>query len=848
MMSESPKAINVFSTPTSSSRLSPLARPFTVNNPFNRHESFDPLLDSSSSPCNHDQPFPCLSLGNQGHRGCYAYHSDATSITAFPCVDGPDFEFDSRFAYYQLEEPPLHTHFTLSTHQSSQTNFIPSSSSFGNVGNKGGLQGTAVHQQGTEILRCNRQVASAGSLSSNNPLEQGTTLEGSKLVSETSFVLRGKGSVVIGKDNQIRPEDKEKIHTESSIFPLANSEVNLLMKCVTKPFSISSDLPFPPRPQDTQSQLLYSAESIACSLFGSTIFPYESCFPHLGSCHAETLVSHAPECFSYSAQICKPSSAGSNPPIVNPVPLVNVASGGSDAVSSRDSYFDYVLPGMMDTSTVHNPVDKVACHDQVIIEKGEKGKIVEPFHDETNNPSIRAKSKLRIACPNVPQDLTLEQHGAKPGIPDDKSSTSHGDSDVDSPCWKGTQANKSPLSDSVPVNSEDSKGQSPFRVSMPLKSEHSKNEKVARSSLNPQAPVFIPGNSKPKVDHHQKEGHGDSSLSSQKSAALDVTSSSSEHRSTDSVNAVKCPSERIDDIGIQSSSDVHDSKKECGIPYKSFRSSAVNSSCSFQPYLREEYVTSASQLVRGTNVAGSMEGIADAAHNGLDSVEDIAHHGPSTSFSFLETETALNSHSTGVGVFSDFTERPQEPSKSTPPKIDVKLMINTMQYLSELLLQNSSFDLGSLSEHEYDKLLTIMNNLYVLIRNKAGLMAVRLESSHPCTLYCRRQPADRHEVKKVKDKAVLHDQEMYKTSAPMLSGRMLYSFYQSNDEGFEKGGDISQVIEKDPKVIPSIEKEMPSEALFYRDLWLEAKAALNLKKYQAHALQMQSEPDRYRSK
>ncbi|XP_021296543.1 uncharacterized protein LOC110425808 isoform X2 [Herrania umbratica] len=808
MMSESHKAINVFSTSTSSSRLSPLARPFTVNNPYNLHESFDPLLDSSSSSSSssssHDQPFPCLSLGNQGHRGYHAYHSDATSITAFPCVDDPDFQFDSRFAYYQLEEPPLHSYFTLSTHQSSQTNFIPSSSSFGNVGLKGGLQGTAVHQQGTEILRCNDQVASAGSLSCNNLLEQGTTLEESKLVSETSSVLHGKGSVVIGKDNQIRPEDKEKIHTESSIFPLANS----------------------------------------------TIFPYESCFPHLGSCHAETLVSHARECFSYSAQICRPSSAGPNPPIVNPVPLVNVATGGTDAVSSRDSYFGYVLPSMMDTSTVHNPVDKVACHDQVIIEKGEKGKIVEPFHDETKNPSIRAKSKLRIACPNVPQDLTLEQHGAKPSIPDDKSFTNHGDSDVDSPCWKGTQANKSPLRDSVPMNSEGSKGQSPSRVSVPLKSEHSKNEKVACNSLNPQVPLSIPGNSKQKVDHHQKEGHGDSSLSSQKSAALDVTSSSSEHRLTDSVKAVKFPSERIDDIGIQSSSDVHDSKKEYGIPYKSFISSAANSSCSFRPYLREEYVTSESQLVRGINVAGSMEGIAAATHNGLDSFEDIAHHGPNTSFSFLTTETALNSHSSGVGVFSDFTERLQEPSKSTPPKIDVKLMINTIQYLSELLLQNSSFDLGSLSEHEYNKLLNIMNNLYVLIRNKAGQMAVRPESIHPCTLYCRRQPADHHEriqVTKVKDKAVLHNQEMYKMSAPMLSSRMLYSFYQSNNEGFKKGSDICQVIEKDPKVVYSIEKEMPPEALLYRDLWLEAKAAGSLKKYPAHALQMQSEPDRYRS-
>ncbi|XVF10266.1 hypothetical protein REPUB_Repub07fG0167700 [Reevesia pubescens] len=703
-MGESNKAVNVFSNPTSSSRLSPLARPFTISNPSNCHESFDPLLDSSSSSSSFslDQPFPYLSLGVQAHHGYYGYHSDSVSITAFPCVGDLDFEPNSRFAYYPLEQPPVHTHFTLPTHQSSQTSFIPSSSSLGNVGHN------------------KDQIGSADSSSCNNLLEQGTIVAGSKLVIETSSVLHGKGSLVIGKDNRIRAEDKEKIHNESSILRQANSEVNLLNKCMTKPFSISSDLSFSPRPQDAQSQLSYSAPLMTWNHCDSTIITNERCFPHHGSCGAETVVTCAPEFFSCSAQIFKPSTASSNPPLVDPVPLENMASSGTVAFSNMDSYVGFIMPSMMGTNIVQNPVEKVACHDKIIIERGEKRKISEPVHNETRNHSIMAKSELQIACPIVLKNLTLEQHGSKAGTPDDISSTNHDDSDVDSPCWKGTQAYKSPLRDSVPVNSEDSKCES------------SKYKTVARNSLNPLAPVFIPGNSKQKVDFDQ-ECHGDSSLSSQKIAALVVTSSSREHRITDSVKAGTCSSERINDIEIQCSNDCRDSRKDYGIPYKSFRSSEVNSSCSFQPYLREEYVTSESQLARGTNVTGSMEGVADAKNNALDTVEDIAHNGPNTSISFLTTEIALNSHSTGVAVFSDFNERLQEPLKFTPPKIDVKLMINTIQYLAELLLHNSSSELGSLSEHDHEKLLNVINNLHVVIRKKAGQMAQRPESSDCCT-------------------------------------------------------------------------------------------------------------------
>ncbi|KAB2000971.1 hypothetical protein ES319_D12G268900v1 [Gossypium barbadense] len=657
MSERSKAAMNVFSIPTPSSRLSPLARPFTITSPFNRHESFDPLLDSTSGL---DQPFPYLNLGGQRQQGYCAYHSDSTAITATPFVNDLDFEPNSCFTNNPFVDPLV------------QTSFTPSSSSFSNVDPESGVLGTATNHHGLQ----------------GNLLQQGL---------------------------------------------------------------ISSS-----RPQHTQSQLSYSVPLLSTSHCDSTIINNERCFPNLASCAAETLVSCAPKHFAYSAQTFKPSSASYNPPIVNPFPLENVAYGGTDALSKTDSYFGYVVPGMIGSDMVQSPLDKVACQDLLL------RTIVEPACNETKSSSIMAKSKLQIACPNVHEDLALEQHGAKAGIADDKCSTNSDDSDVDSPCWPGTQAYKSLFSCSVPVNSEDSKGQSPFRVSVSPKLEHSKNEKVARNSLNPLAPVFIPGNSKQKADYHQKDCHGDNSLASQNIGAL-AAISSRENELLGSARAGTCPSERIDDIGFHFSFDAHDSRLEYGSP------------CSFQPPGKES-VISESQL---EIVTGCMEGVANATYNALDNVADMAQAGQSSSISFPTTEISLTSHSIGDGVFSDLTQRFQEPPKSTPPKLDVNLMINTIQFLSELLLQNYSFALGSMSEHEHDKILNIINNLYGVIRHWAGERGVRPESSHLSTLYGKRQAADHREIQVIK------------------------------------------------------EHEIPPEALFYRKLWLEAKEASNLMKYRA---------------
>ncbi|TYG42772.1 hypothetical protein ES288_D12G284100v1 [Gossypium darwinii] len=629
MSERSKAAMNVFSIPTPSSRLSPLARPFTITSPFNRHESFDPLLDSTSGL---DQPFPYLNLGGQRQQGYCAYHSDSTAITATPFVNDLDFEPNSCFTNNPFVDPLV------------QTSFTPSSSSFSNVDPESGVLGTATNHHGLQ----------------GNLLQQGL---------------------------------------------------------------ISSS-----RPQHTQSQLSYSVPLLSTSHCDSTIINNERCFPNLASCAAETLVSCAPKHFAYSAQTFKPSSASYNPPIVNPFPLENVAYGGTDALSKTDSYFGYVVPGMIGSDMVQSPLDKVACQDLLL------RTIVEPACNETKSSSIMAKSKLQIACPNVHEDLALEQHVAKAGIADDKCSTNSDDSDVDSPCWPGTQAYKSLFSCSVPVNSEDSKGQSPFRVSVSPKLEHSKNEKVARNSLNPLAPVFIPGNSKQKADYHQKDCHGDNSLASQNIGAL-AAISSRENELLGSARAGTCPSERIDDIGFHFSFDAHDSRLEYGSP------------CSFQPPGKES-VISESQL---EIVTGCMEGVANATYNALDNVADMAQAGQSSSISFPTTEISLTSHSIGDGVFSDLTQRFQEPPKSTPPKLDVNLMINTIQFLSELLLQNYSFALGSMSEHEHDKILNIINNLYGVIRHWASERGVRPESSHLSTLYGKRQAADHREIQVIKE-------------------------------------------------------------------------------------------------
>ncbi|KAK8599247.1 hypothetical protein V6N13_077178 [Hibiscus sabdariffa] len=645
---------------------------------------FDPLLGSSSSSTSGlGQPFPYLNLGDQRHPGYYAYHADSTAITAFPFDNDLDFELNSCFTSYPLEDPPVQTLLT-------QTSFTPISSSLGNVGPEHAVQGAATNHQGLqEVPRENDQIATGVSLSCDSPLQQGTTIEGSKLVSKTA-VLHEKGCAVVGKGNRIRPVGEDKLHTEISVFRLANSKVNFLNKCMTKSFPISSDLSFSPRPQDTQSQLSYLAPLPTLSHCDSAIINNERCFPHLASCAPETVVSSDPVRVSYSAQTFKPSGASYNAPIVNHVPLENVSYGGTDTVSNMDSYFGYDVPGMVGSDMVRSPLDKVACQDLVLTKKCEKRNLVEPVHNETKNPCIMAKSKLQTACPNDREDLTVE-HGAKAGTPDDKWSTNSDDSDVDSPCWKGTQAYKSPLRDSFHVNSEDSKGQSSSRVSVSLKLEHSKNE---------------------------KECHGDEFSYTENIGALAVISSSREDGLRDSNKASTCPSEEINDIGTFWSYEGCDSREEYDTPYESLRNSAVNSCCP-QPYLGEEYVTPESQL-ENVAVAGGMEGTADATYNALDSVMDIARTGPNSSILFPAAETALNSHSIGDGVFSDLTERFQEPSKSTPPKLDAKLLIKTIQYFSELLLQNYSFALGSMSESEYDKILNIIDNLYVVIRNQAG--------------------------------------------------------------------------------------------------------------------------------
>ncbi|XP_039022847.1 uncharacterized protein LOC120155346 isoform X2 [Hibiscus syriacus] len=276
MMSERSKASNVHSIPSSSSRLSPLACPFTNNNPFKVHESFDPLLASApSSTSSLDQPFPYLNLCDQRHRGHYAYHSDSTAITTFPFVNDLDFELNSCFTSHPLVDSPV--------------------------------QGTATNQQGLhEVPRKNYQIATGVSLSCYKPLEQGTAIEGSKLVSKTLSVLHEKGCVVVGKDNQFRPVDVDKLHTEIGVFRPANSKVNLLNKCITKSYPISSDVSFSARPQNNQSQLSYSAPLPTLSHCDSAIINNEICFPRLASCAPETLVSSDPECISYSAETFKP--------------------------------------------------------------------------------------------------------------------------------------------------------------------------------------------------------------------------------------------------------------------------------------------------------------------------------------------------------------------------------------------------------------------------------------------------------------------------------------------------------------------------------------------------------------
>ncbi|XP_011038024.1 PREDICTED: uncharacterized protein LOC105135048 isoform X4 [Populus euphratica] len=809
------------------SRLSPLARPFTLSKRNN--SSFSP----SSSAL--DRSFSSFSLEGDS----FAYYPQYPSGVLQGSAD-----------------------FGLSTESKSDFDAVPvtKSTELGYEAHKGGDL--------RAILHWKDKHGGFSMFNDDSTKQAGSPAEGLKLSPETSDSLRGKLSGISLKDHEVRPKRTREI--DSQCVPISSE------------FSTTSDLNSSAILQDPQSGINYLPPSVSWSSCETNIAYFGRSLSQQRDFHAaKQNVPPSSDINSLSALVSEPSVASTCYLPFNHVLSENLDSDGDGRVSknnflgygqaslkkphaivdkSKEVYHNKVLTdkgkeGKPVTPEVMEPVpmakselqityssppidltlevdkSKEVFHHNVLADKGKEGKLGKPVTHEVMEPVPMAKSELQITCPSLLIDLTPESLGIKESDPIENSSKiiNENDSDLDSPCWKGKLAAE----------------QSSCEVSAPDNLQYLKSEQEACSYLNPLAPHFFPSSDKQKVNYCGNEGDGNDCFSFQKTASSVVSLFSREQRLQHSATAGSSSSEQSSITEAHCYSDMHVPNKEYELLTDSSCSSMHGSSCVVLPSVMEDYMTSSGQLLTGQCVGGFGKAITDTVPNG------------STSVSLFASKHVFDSSSCREGVSTDLSETYGGAAKPlySPPRLDFRIVVKTMNELSELLMQNCTNDLDSLNEHEHDIIKRIIHNLTLCIRNRVGEHTLMSESSHPHTSYCVRKSTHLNkcsnmELQTTRTKAVMvshelghqnkHERQM---SSASFRERFLDSL-NSRNGGFNKNEHITQVNEKGLEGHYELEEEENPQVLFYKNLWLEAEAALCSMKYKVSVLGLKTEMEK----
>jgi hypothetical protein len=572
--------------------------------------------------------------------------------------------------------------------------------------------------------------------------------------------MHGKlNGTIMGGDSQIKSRGTEGVNYKS--FPEPNSQVTSLK------FSTSSDLCSAATIQNIpHGRWSYPMPAVNWSSCNLDVDSYKRSFSQLDSLSAEHTVSPSPKNNSLPALSYGSQGTCTTVSPLNPVLSVNSDFLGINALNKNENYSGcnpeefYGLNGgnpfsLKEPHVLLNGKGKEVCLDHSSIGKGNEEKSDEPISDDGIDPLLMVKSEL--------QPLAI-----KTGASVESSSKilDENDSDVDSPCWKGTLAS----------------WQSPFGVSGPASSIHLEKEPETKNNLNPLAPHFFPSNAKGGIDYHENECCRNDFSSFQKGESSAVCLSSRVLKNRDSTKVGSHPPDSSNGTGAQFCNGIYEAKKEYALG-NSRSSSLLKSAHVVQPSLVEDYLTSNGKLVIRENAEGSLKGIEDVVRSGstsvpvlakecalspssgvarftdltemhqaawtnaegaLKGIKDVVYAGP-TRVPVLAKEH-ISSSSSGVGLLSDLTETHEDVSKSlSTPKVDVQIVINAMHALTELLVQNRS-NLQSLNAYEHDIIQRIMHKLCVFSTNRVGQRVSMPESTQTGTPYCPYKSAEHSKV------------------------------------------------------------------------------------------------------
>ncbi|KAG4960344.1 hypothetical protein JHK87_036977 [Glycine soja] len=421
-------------------------------------------------------------------------------------------------------------------------------------------------------------------------------------------------------------------------------------------------------------------------------------------------------------------------------------------------------------------------------------------------------SPLKLPITELPSAKNTSQNQSSKNL-------GESDSDVDSPCWKGTMAFcLTPIENSGSI-----------QISNVEKATEKHN------SLNPLAPQFFPGIG------YVKDDFG-SSISC---TPVATNLLSGEDMLIKTVMA-ESPVEPRKGIELQSSSNT------CGRE-KAFNMFNNPKNSSVDPVLNLHCMVTQSSSKEDCSISnGKLETVVDV-DNFVKGTKDsrVCNAFPAKGHFPFPTQAALSS---GVNAVPDPLKTFEGLSKTLikSPKPDVGTIVSAIHVLSELLVQTSMDGVDSNSEHGHDEIMIqqIINNLNDFSTKRCGLRIPTLDSTPtdnpfgPDRSLEGSKGLEMTSIETLNDPNQLYQQNDYmgKNRVFNMFGQSGQRFLASSSEHQDKGNEIAQlqVIRRSLGKTLHFDKHMHPEASLFLNLWLDSEAERCYRKYKTYHCLMEA--------
>ncbi|PQP94696.1 hypothetical protein Pyn_15801 [Prunus yedoensis var. nudiflora] len=323
-----------------------------------------------------------------------------------------------------------------------------------------------------------------------------------------TLLEQGKPAVKGSKPNH---ENSESVH-----------EICINTRATPHEFPMSVTSPTSRLQDYSQTQLPYTAPEVTWSHCNSEIALCDNGFTKLDAYTAKSTVFHLPTNNSFPAVVLESDTSTTVSPL-NLTLSKNVDFKGNYPPNNYDSSSKCSPSGIKDLHDLISGEGKEIHHDGNPNDKGKGGKDGKPLSSEGIGALLKATSEPLITLTNIPDDFSLKHLGPKGDVSISKK-LDENDSDLDSPCWKGTWL----------------LGNMEFQV----------------------------------VVYHANDYVGDDFSSFRKSVSSAVHSSSKGHGPVDQAGSKSSSS--INGIGTQSSNDIHDLERVYPLLHNSESDSVLN--------------------------------------------------------------------------------------------------------------------------------------------------------------------------------------------------------------------------------------------------------------------------------